>query len=229
MPRSNVLVVGAHPDDELLGCGASIAKHVSEGDRVRTMVLGAGIASRKGLSRRETADQLERLHADCQRANSLLNVEKVILEDFPDNSFDSVPRLSIIQAIEAVLAEFKPEVVYTHSESDLNVDHQLVSESVRTACRPLPGSHIRRLLAFEVPSATEWRFDSARSFRPNVFVDVSRYLDLKLKALAEYKGEMRQFPHPRSDEYIRALARVRGGQSGLPAAEAFQLLRSVEL
>lgn len=223
-----ILVVAAHPDDEILGCGATTAKHVAQGDRVWTLILGEGVTSRAGLSASGKKAELKKLRASARKANNLLGVERLILESFADNRFDTVARLDLVHAIESVISQFAPERIYTHSSCDLNVDHQLVCEAVRTACRPLPGSAVRRVLSFEVPSSTEWRLDPAHAFHPNIFIDVQGFLDKKLAALSAYRGEMRPFPHPRSEEYIRALSRTRGGQSGLLAAEAFCLMRSVD-
>lgn len=222
------MVVAAHPDDEILGCGAATAKHSAQGDTVWTLILGEGISSRRGLSAAKKARQLKKLKSDSRKANTFLGVKRLILKRFPDNSFDSVPRLDIIHAIEEFVQEFGPDTIYTHSSCDLNIDHQIVSEAVRTACRPLPDGTVRRILAFEVPSSSEWRFDASNVFLANTFIDVHGFLDLKLKALKAYDGEMRPFPHPRSEDYIRALAKIRGGQSGLKAAEAFCLVRGIE-
>jgi LmbE family N-acetylglucosaminyl deacetylase len=225
---SRLLVVAAHPDDELLGCGATVARRAAEGCRVWSLILGEGVTSRRGLSAAAKKRELAALRKNARTANAIAGVERLILRDFPDNQFDSVPRLKLVQAVEEIVAEFQPDTVFTHSGGDLNVDHQLTLEAVKTACRPLPGSSVRRVLSFEIPSATEWRFDGAAGFSPNAFVDVSGFLDRKIAALSAYKGEMRSFPHPRSEKYIRALAAVRGGQSGLAAAEAFSVVRSIE-
>lgn len=227
-PIQRVLVVAAHPDDEILGCGAATARHAAEGAEVWSLVLGEGITSRKGVSKARAASELKSLRANSERANKAVGVRKLILKSFPDNSFDSVPRLEIVHAIEEVVSRFKPQIVYTHGPSDLNIDHQITSEAVRTATRPLPGCPVAEVYAFEVLSATEWRFAPDESFVPNVFVDVTRFLDSKLAALRAYEGEMRPFPHPRSLEGVRALATLRGAESGFAAAEAFKLFRRVE-
>lgn len=223
-----VLVAAAHPDDEILGCGATMARHAAQGDEVWSLVLGEGITSRSGLAKSRVSKELERLREAATRANDAVGVSRLILKQFPDNRFDSVPRLELVQAIESVMSELEPEVVYTHSPVDLNVDHQAVSESVRTACRPLPGSRVRDVYFFEVASATEWRFSPTESFEPNVFVDVGAHLESKLAALRAYEGEMRPFPHARSLEAVEARARLRGAQSGFAAAEAFVLARRIE-
>ena len=221
----NVLVIAAHPDDEVLGCGATMAKHAFEGSEVWSLILGEGITSRFSKPGKGTKPLLKKLWASAEKANRSLGVRRLIQRQFPDNAFDRVPRLEIIHEIESVIEELKPSVVYTHNPSDLNIDHQLCSEAVQTACRPIPGHPVKRVLAFEVVSSTEWRFGGGDPFRPNVFVDVARFLSRKLDAMKHYAGELRPFPHARSLENLEALAKFRGAQSGVLAAEAFCLLR----
>lgn len=222
--KSNVLVVAAHPDDEVLGCGATIAKHTSCGERVRVLILGEGIAARKSLSLFQKRKQVKFLHSSARRANRMLGVEKITIKSFSDNQLDTVPLLEIIQDIEEEINEFKPVVIYTHHFGDVNVDHRLTQEAISAAVRPMADSCVRQVLSFEVPSSTEWAFHSANMFRPNIYVDVSRTFEMKLKALSEYASELRTFPHPRSLEYVRALAQVRGGNVGYEKAEAFELM-----
>jgi LmbE family N-acetylglucosaminyl deacetylase len=220
-----ILVVAAHPDDEILGCGATVARHAKAGDTVWSLILGEGVTSRKGQTSAGEAAALKALREHAAKANKILGVKKLIFREFPDNAFDSVALLEIAQAIEAVLAQLKPDTVYTHSSADLNIDHRRTADAVRAATRPQPGSTVRRVLAFETASATEWRFDAPAAFRPNLFVDVAKTFPTKLKALACYRGEMRPFPHPRSLRWLKALSEVRGGQAGFKAAEAFELVR----
>lgn len=226
--NQKVLVVAAHPDDEVLGCGATMARHARSGDKVWVLILGQGVMSRYEIESGKTRKILEKLQASARRANQVLGVKKLLLEEFPDNAFDSVPRLKIIQAIERVVSQFRPDIVYTHSFADLNLDHQVCNESVQTACRPLPGAFVKKILTFEVASSTEWRFQGAKIFTPNYFVDAAQTLSLKLKAMKEYGDELRLFPHPRSLKYLEAQALVRGGQSGLAAAEAFCVVRDIQ-
>lgn len=225
--RPALLVVAAHPDDEVLGCGAAMARHAAEGDRVWTLILGEGVASRRGLAPAEKKRLIRRLDEDAAKANAILGAEKVILKKFPDNAFDTVPLLSVVQAIEEVVAALRPGTVLTHHAGDLNIDHRVTADAVRTACRPLPASPVRQILAFEIASSTEWAFGSGPAFEPNFFVDAAGFLDAKVRALAAYRGEARPFPHPRSETYLRALAAVRGAQSGREAAEAFMLVRKL--
>ena len=134
----------------------------------------------------------------------------------------------VVREVEKAVDRFRPDTVYTHHAGDLNVDHRVTAEAVVTACRPLAGCPVREILAFEVPSSTEWRFAKGKGFEPTVFLDVGRFVDAKVRALAAYRGESRPFPHPRSGRYLRSLAAVRGGQSGCRGAEAFILVRRLD-
>lgn len=224
--NSPVLVVAAHPDDEVLGAGGTIAKLAAAGYRVEIMILGEGATSRS--TRREKTDSgaVTALAKAARRAAKRLGADQVSFLGLPDNRFDSVPLLEVIKPIEAQIAKLKPELVFTHHGGDLNVDHVVTHRAVLTATRPLPGEGVRAVYAFEVLSSTEWSFQQfAPGFAPNVFVDIEDTLPAKLAAMAEYESEARPFPHPRSAEAITALARLRGSTAGYPAAEAFVLIR----
>ena len=218
-----VLVVAAHPDDEVLGCGGTIAAHARRGDEVRVLLLAEGVTSRRATGARAA---LTRLHAAAAKANKLLGVQELILRKFPDNRMDTVPLLDVVRAVEAAMEEFPPEVVYTHHAGDLNVDHRITNQAVNTACRPLPGHTARTLLYFEVQSSTDWQpAVAAAPFAPDWYSDISATLPLKLKALRAYAAEMRLWPHARSLKSAEALAQVRGATVGVKAAEAFVLGR----
>ncbi|MDD5431145.1 MAG: GNAT family N-acetyltransferase [Candidatus Pacebacteria bacterium] len=223
--NKKILVVAAHPDDEVLGCGATIARHTAGGDTVWVLILGEGIASRSGIPPEEKEKMLKELHASAEKASKILGVEKLILKNLPDNKLDTVPLLDIIKMVEGVVAEFKPDIIYTHNHSDLNVDHRLTVEAVALSIRPVEGwPSLEQVLSFEVPSSTEWNFIKEDSFKPNVFVDISNFMDKKIDAMNAYETEFRKFPHPRSLEYVGALAVVRGGKAGMMKAEAFSLI-----
>lgn len=221
-----VLCVAAHPDDEALGCGGTLARHAAAGDEVHVCLVAEGLTSRAGGA---DAAGLAELAATARRAGALLGARETRLLGLPDNRLDELPRLDVIQHIERVIAEVRPEIVYTHAACDLNVDHQIVHEAVLTACRPVPGQGVKRILCFEVPSSTEWRgAGSAAPFVPNWFVDISATLAAKRAALGEYAGEMRPWPHARSIEACEHLAHWRGACVGVAAAEAFMLARLCE-
>ena len=217
----NILVIAAHPDDEVLGAGGAMAKHVNNGDTVSVLILGQGMFSRE--QSKQTA-QLETLQNHSKNALKKLGVSDVQFLDFPDNSFDSVPLLKVVKAVENKIKETKPETICTHHFSDLNIDHRITFKAVITAARPI-NPHVKRILCFEIPSSTEWSSESF--FQPNYFIDISSTLKQKLQSLSEYKTEMRDFPHPRSLKYVEALATVRGGTANVKAAEAFVLVREI--
>ncbi len=220
--QRKVLVVAAHPDDEILGCGATIAKHILRGDRVTVLILAQGIFARKEDVGRK--DLLEALWNDARAANQVLGVHDLIIRDLPDLKMNAIPMLDIVHMIEEVSRRVQPNIIYTHHHGDVNTDHQAISKAMQAICRPMQGSSINHVYAFEVPSATEWNFRHTGQFCPNVFVDVSRTIEKKVEALERYQSEIRSFPHPRSAEYLRSLAKVRGGQTGFHAAEAFELV-----
>jgi LmbE family N-acetylglucosaminyl deacetylase len=220
-----VLVVAAHPDDEVLGCGGTIAAHSGRGDRVSLLVLGEGITSR---STGGAGPALTELKERARCAAEILGITELFFRDFPDNRFDSVALLDLVKAVEEVKQRVSPDIVYTHHWGDLNVDHRLTCDAVLAAFRPLPGERVREIWAFEVPSATAWGPPSgASAFVPGCFVDISATLDQKIAAMKAYRGEIRDYPHPRSPEALRALAEYRGAQTGVNAAEAMALIRMI--
>ncbi len=228
LTESRVLVIAAHPDDEVLGCGGTIARLAREGHQVYVSILGEGITSR--YSQRDQADQaqVKRLRDHCREAARLLGVKELFTADLPDNRFDTVPLLDVVKIIEGLVEKISPHAVYTQHGGDLNVDHRVVYRATLTATRPLPGGPVRALYAYEVPSSTEWAFQTLGSvFKPNVYMDISDTLELKLQAMQLYEGETRLYPHPRSPEALRANARRWGSVVGLEAAEAFESVREI--
>ena len=227
--RKNILVVAAHPDDEVLGCGGAIIRHVQAGDSVHVHIMAEGLTSRSPQRASfKQDDQLKRL-ADCAEAVSqMMGVQSLQLHPFPDNRMDSLELLDIVKVVEAMIDEVKPDVVYMHHAGDVNIDHQLTHQAVLTACRPIPGAGVNTLLFFETPSSTEWNFSGiGAAFSPNWFVDISDTLQLKLAALAVYEQEMRAWPHPRSLKAVELLAGWRGSTIGVAAAEAFCVGRNI--
>jgi len=224
----SVLVVAAHPDDEILGCGGTMTRLVREGHEVRIAILAEGMSSR--YAHREDADQqqLQHLHARARQAADKVGAKELVLCKLPDNRLDTVPLLDVVKTVEDLVARFRPGIIYTHHPGDLNVDHGVVHRAVLTATRPMSGQCVRDVFAFEVPSSTEWAFQRIEPpFRPNVFVDIADSLETKIAALGCYDTEARKFPHPRSPEALRAIATRWGSVVGLQAAEAFELIRSV--
>jgi len=224
------LVVAAQPDDEVLCCGGTIARNADFGDQVQVLIVPeSSTSSQQKRDCAQVEDELSSLAKVAQAAGSILGAASVELLDFPDNRLDSLDRLDLIKCIEKYVDHHKPECVYVHHAGDVNVDHRRLHEAVVTACRPTPAHIVRRLLSFEVASSTEWQPPgSAQAFQPNWFVDISDQWDRKREALVAYAMEMRPWPHPRSFDAVEHLARWRGAQVGVEAAEAFCLLRQLE-
>jgi LmbE family N-acetylglucosaminyl deacetylase len=225
-----VLVLAAHPDDEVLGVGGTIARLADEGHDVRIAILGEGITSR--FADRGEADPrlLTDLHADARRVAAHLGASECRLIGLPDNRFDTVPLLDVVKIVEELVTELRPETVFTQHGGDLNVDHVVLYRAVLTATRPAAAHPVQSVYAYEVASSTEWAFQQFEpAFRPNVFVDVATTLERKIEAMELYESEARPFPHPRSPEALRAIARRWGSVAGLEAAEAFQLVRRIGL
>ena len=221
----SILVVAAHPDDEVLGCGGTLAKRADQGAAVYVAFLADGVFSRAGNKGVQQVE-LHARHAAAQKACDLLGVKSISFGDFPDNRMDTIALLDLIQAVEKQIAEHRPEMILTHHAGDLNIDHRRTHEAVITACRPQKGHPVKTLLCFEVPSSTEWQFPgSGPVFAPNWFEDISSALDRKLAALEAYAAELRPWPHPRSRQGVESLARWRGATVGVDAAEAFMLGR----
>lgn len=226
--NNNVLVVAAHPDDEVLGCWGAMARLVQEGQEVHIAILGEGATSR--YQERDQADQskVERLLGDSQQVADMIGAKQVLNYGLPDNRFDTLPLLDVVKIIEKLIVEIEPAVIYTHHPGDLNIDHGVVFRATLTATRPLPGCPVRDLFSFEIPSSTEWSFNTYQpDFRPNVFVDITETIEMKIKAMQTYKSESCSFPHPRSPESLRSTASHWGSVVGVEYAEAFELIRSI--
>jgi N-acetylglucosamine malate deacetylase 1 len=220
-----ILVVSAHPDDEVLGCGGTIARHVKEGSQVYLIILGEGITSR--FSKREKglgSSALKTLRTHISDASKLLGIKRTYTFDLPDNRFDSIDLLDIVKVIENVMNELKPDIIYTHHRNDLNIDHRIAFDATLTACRPIEGASVKEIYSYEVPSSTEWNYPCV--FQPNVYIDVSKTIKNKTAAMRAYKSEIRKWPHPRSEKAIIALSQKRGYEIGFDNAEAFELIRS---
>jgi LmbE family N-acetylglucosaminyl deacetylase len=223
-----ILVIAAHPDDEVLGCGATAARLVMEEHEVHFAILGEGMTSRHADRSEADTKQLSSLHQHAHAAAAKLGVKSVTLHKLPDNRLDTVPLLDVVKIVEELVGRLKPEIIYTHHGGDLNVDHGVIHRAVLTATRPVAGQPVQQIYAFEVPSSTEWGFQRLEPvFRPNVFVDVTRTLEAKIAAMECYESEARKFPHPRSPEALRAIAMRWGSVAGCGAAEAFELVRSI--
>jgi LmbE family N-acetylglucosaminyl deacetylase len=219
-----VVVVAAHPDDEVLGCAGTIALHSKAGDQVHLIFMADGENARASQ-----VAQLSTRKQAAQAAAKILGVQSVLFLDFADNAMDSVPLLTINQALENALLPLQPELIYTHFGGDLNIDHRLTYQAVLTACRPQPGQSVRSIYCFEVPSSTEWSSQQEAPFRPQLFIDISSVQQQVSDAIKCYTTELRPWPHSRSVEAIGLRQQWRGSNVGLAAAEAFMVERDIRL
>jgi LmbE family N-acetylglucosaminyl deacetylase len=222
-----VLVVAAHPGDEVLGCGGTIAREIEKGYEVYLLLLSQGVASRFPNENKLNLEK-NKLMNESKNALKILGIKEsnIFFGDFPDNKFDSVPLLDIVKFIESLIEKIKPDIIYTHYKNDLNIDHRKTFEAVITAARPIENYSVKRILSFEVLSSTEWAFNS-KKFAPNIYVNIEDTINKKIKALKRYKSEIREYPHPRSIDGIKILAKKRGLEVGMRYAEGFILVREV--
>jgi N-acetylglucosamine malate deacetylase 1 len=222
-----ILVIASHPDDEILGLGGTLARHAAEGARVDLLIMAEGATSRDDQRDANARwAEIAHLRESSAKAAAILGLSAPRFGGLPDNRMDSVELLDIIKLVEGVVAAVQPNIIYTHHAHDLNIDHQLTHQAVLTACRPLPGSMVSAIYAYETVSSTEWAVHGV-GFQPTHFVDITAHLDRKIAALGAYESEMRPSPHARSIEAVRAQARVRGSSIGVEAAEAFMVIRQI--
>ncbi|MCR8687278.1 PIG-L deacetylase family protein [Campylobacter sp. 1569] len=223
MKNNKILIIAAHPDDEVLGCFGTVARYIQQGYDVFTLILGEGKTSRE--SKNHTKEQ-KILENELLNANNFLGVKNVFRKFFPDNAFDKVPLLEIVKSIEEVKNKIKPAIIFTHYEKDLNIDHQITYKATITATRSLQEESVKEIYSFEILSSTEWNYPL--SFQPDVFFDISSTLSLKLKAMSFYQSELQNYPHPRSLEGIKINAQYQGMRVGLEYAEAFKSIKVIK-
>ncbi|MFH1096479.1 MAG: PIG-L deacetylase family protein [Candidatus Desantisbacteria bacterium] len=218
-----ILVIAAHPDDELLGLGGSLIKHVQDGCDVHVVIMSEGASSRyeDGMK--------NKLKESAYKAGEVMGINQVHFCDMPDQRMDGIPLLDVIKPIEILIKQIEPETIYVHHHGDVNQDHRVVFEATMVASRPVKGSSVKKILCYETPSSTEWcpSFPD-RVFMPNVFVDISGTIEKKLDAFRCYESEIGEFPHPRSIEALRNTAKQWGSRVGLKYAEAFELIRWIK-
>jgi LmbE family N-acetylglucosaminyl deacetylase len=234
-----ILVIAAHPDDEVLGMGGTITKYVKNGDSVKIIIMATGIFSRRSFNNTnasvyevdesvlgEMSKQVQNLQKDAIKASKIMGVKDVEFLNFPDNEMDKKSNLEITKKIESIISKFKPDIVFTHSQHDVNIDHRIIYDATITATRPFSKFKVKEVISFEVPSSTEWYFPS--KFSPNMFIDINKELPTKIKALSAYKTEINNFPHPRSAEGLEIIAKRWGTVSAFNAAEAFYIVRQLK-
>lgn len=222
--KNRILVVAAHPDDEVLGCGGSLSIHQKQGDKIFLLFMTNGVSARNNYA----TNEIKKRRKMSNLVSKKLNIKKTYYLNFYDNELDKVSLLTITKKIEEVLKVIKPNLIYTHSFGDLNIDHQKTFEATITACRPQPNFCVKEIYSFEIPSSTGWHHYKLKNFNPNLYVDISKTYLNKKKLLKIYSKEMRKKPHARSLEGIMNLSKYRGNQVGLSNAEAFEIIRFIK-
>lgn len=234
-----VLVIAAHPDDEVLGMGGTIKKLTKNKNQVKIVIMATGISARRSTTFKNSSrynitkndqkiidKQIVTIKSHAKKAAKILGVTDIEFLDYPDNEMDTISNLEITKSVEKIIQKFKPEVVYTHTPFDVNIDHVSCYNAVLTATRPKKNMVVKKVISFEVPSSTEWNFSSI--FTPNIFVNISAEISNKIKALECYKTEIEKYPHPRSAKALQTIANRWGTVSGYSAAEAFSLIRHLD-
>ncbi len=229
LKNKKIMIVVAHPDDELLGLGATMHKLIHEYNvQTHVVILGEGITSRGDERDQEKWEEELKVHKqNIKDAQAAIGYHSVSAYDFPDNRFDTVALLDLIKVVEKEKEEFQPEVIFTHHGGDLNIDHQRTFEAIITATRPMKDEIVKTIITFETPSGTEWQASSdPRRFVPNLFIEVSEAdVQAKIKGMESYEFEKREWPHPRSPEALKIKASYNGTTSGVSYVECFQILR----
>lgn len=222
--KKKILIFAAHPDDEVIGCGGTIAKLKKNGNKIYVCFFADGESSRNV---RNVNALIKKRKKAAKKSAAILGIDELFFCDLPDNRLDTMSRLSVVKIVEKYISLIKPQTVFTHFYGDLNIDHQIVSKAVITACRPEKKNPVKKLLFFEIPSSTDWQISNKQKnyFNPNWFEDISKTKNIKIKALKAYKEEVRKWPHPRSLKGINSLMELRGATSGFKFAEAFVLGR----
>ena len=224
-----ILVIAAHPDDEILGCGATLLYYQKLGYSIKVIFLSDGKSSRN-LKKNEKKKLIKLRSDQAKKVSKISKFLKPKFINYPDNQLDTIPILKIVQKIEKEIIRFKPSIIFTHYENDLNVDHQIAFKSVLTATRPKSKSFVRKIYCFEIPSNTDFSFKKNKNkiFVPNFYVNIEKYLKKKLELLRIYSGEMKRWPHQRSIKGIKVISNYRGSQIGVKNAEAFVCIRNLE-
>lgn len=222
MKNKRILVIAAHPDDEVLGCGGTLLKHAKNNDKILLLFASDGEGSRISGKKRIFYRKKQAL-----KVAKIINSQKPFFLNFPDNQLDKINILKIAKSFSKIVESFKPDIIYTHHYNDLNIDHRLTFEATMIACRPLPKNSVTEIYCFEILSSTGWRGISNLCFKPTLYVDIKDYIKKKIDLMKIYEKEIRPSPHPRSVESITAKAISRGSEVSLSYAESFELVRYI--
>lgn len=218
---NKILVIAAHPDDEVLGCGGIIKKYSKIENKIFALILTNGATVRYNKKMEQTLQDNAR---ECAKS---LGIQEIYFKNLPEQKLDSIPLIDIVKEIEKIIEKVKPDIIYTHHKGDINQDHKAVFQATLIAARP-KNKYIKEIYSYELPSSTEWGEPFLESiFIPNVFIDITNEIEKKIRAFKKYRSQVEKWPHPRSVQGIKTLAEYRGMQSNLPFAEAFILIRKI--
>ena len=222
-----IMLIAAHPDDELLGCGGTLLYYKNKGYQIKIIFLSDGESSRD-ISSKKTQILIKKREGQAIKISKLCKFKQPTFARFLDNKLDTIPLIKIVKFIEREIKIFKPNIIITHNEDDLNIDHKTVFKATITATRPSSKTFVKSIFCFETPSSTENNFSKIKvSFNPNLYFDISKFINKKISMLKLYKQELRLYPHARSLEGIKVLAKYRGTQIGVKYAEAFNIIRQL--
>lgn len=218
----NILIIAPHPDDEILGCGGTIAKHIANGNDVFVAIVT------KGCKPLFSDDSVEQVREECREADAYLGVRKTIFMDFPASMLEEVPRYKLNEAFIKLIQDIKPEMVYLPHRGDMQLDHKMTVDAAMVALRPKYKHTVKKIYAYETLSETGWDVPNVENeFIPTSYNDIYGFLDKKIEAMKIFKSQIAEYPNPRSVESIKALAIYRGTTVGVKAAEAFVVLREI--
>lgn len=228
LKNKKILVVAAHPDDDILGCGGTLAKAISMNAKIKILFLGEGVSSRfdfgfANFTKLKKASNQR--NKECIESLKVLGIKNYIFENRLCTRFDELPLLNIVKSVEREIKEFKPNIIFTHNRSEVNIDHKITFDAVEVACRPINKKFLKQVYSFEIVCSGNWKFE--KNFSPNTYVDISKFFKKKIKSWSKYQKENKKFPHPRSIKGLEILARYRGIQSNTTFAEAFRLEREI--
>ena len=215
-----ILVIAPHPDDEVLGCGGTIAKHSENGDDVYLII------ATKAYTPDWTEEFIKNREREIKESNKILGIKKTYFLNYPTVKLDTIPQKELNESIAKIVNKIKPDIVYIPFKGDLNKDHRLLFEASLVALRPIHHK-VKKILSYEILSETEWG-QEIEVFKPNVYVDITKTFNKKIEAMKAYGSELREFPHPRSLKAIEALAIKRGSEIGVKYAESFYLIREIQ-
>ena len=221
--NKKILIIAAHPDDEIIGCGGTLLKHIFNKDDVFVVYASDGESSRINGK-----NKISKRQKEAKEVAKNAKIKKIFFLNYPDNQMDKINILKISKSITSIVDKVKPDIVYTHHYNDLNIDHKITFEATMVACRPIRKKNITEIYSFEILSSSEWHGRQNLNFKPNVYVNINNFFQKKISLMKIYKNEVMRSPHPRSIRSITSKAASRGSEVNTLYAEAFELIRIIK-